>query len=209
MSDDKDRDGADGQTGIPSAASESSSRETLLSRRELIKLGAVATLGASMDIADRAAAQTPVSTGLPAAPAFFTPEEFAVVDELSELIVPADDHSPGARAARVAAYIDARLAEAWQEQDRTDWREGLRVVEELSRETSGTGFMQSSADQRLAVLTRMARNEGAPQTRDQIFFAKLKSRVVQAYYTSEIGIRQDMGYKGNSYLAEFVGFDVS
>jgi hypothetical protein len=155
------------------------------------------------------AAQTSTSAGVPAAsgPAFFTPEEFALVDELSALIIPNDGHSPGAREARVAADIDARLAEAWEEKDRTDWREGLRVVEELSRENSGQGFMQSSADQRLAVLTRMAQNEGAPQTRDQIFFAKLKFRVVQAYYTSEIGIRQEMDYKGNSYLAEFVGFD--
>ena len=32
---------------------------------------------------------------------------------------------------------------------------------------------------------------------------------MHAYYTSEIGIKQDMDYKGNSYLAEFVGTDVS
>ena len=38
---------------------------------------------------------------------------------------------------------------------------------------------------------------------------ELKSRVVQGYYTSEIGIKQEMEYKGNSYLGEFVGFDVS
>jgi hypothetical protein len=38
---------------------------------------------------------------------------------------------------------------------------------------------------------------------------KLKSRVVQAYYTSEIGIKQEMEYKGNSYLTEFVGVDVT
>ena len=59
------------------------------------------------------------------------------------------------------------------------------------------------------MLTRIARNEANPQTPEEIFFAKLKSRVVQAYYTSEIGIRQDMEYKGNSYLTEFVVFDVS
>ncbi len=69
--------------------------------------------------------------------------------------------------------------------------------------------MQSSADERLAILTRMAQNEGQPQKPEEIFFARLKSRVVQTYYTSEIGIKQEMEYKGNSYLTEFVGFDVS
>ena len=62
------------------------------------------------------------------------------------MIIPADEHSPGARAARVAAYIDARLAEAWDDKDRTDWREGLKRVDELSQEMhGGRPFMQSSA----------------------------------------------------------------
>ena len=182
---------------------------TDMSRRELIKLGAAATVAASCGIGDSLAAQSPASPSSTAGRTFFTPEEFAVVDELSELIIPADDHSPGARAARVAAHIDAQLAEVWDEKDRTDWREGLRVIERLSRETSGKPFMQSSAGQRLAVLTRMAQNERQPQKPEEIFFAALKSRVVQAYYTSEIGIKQEMEYKGNSYLTEFVGFDVS
>jgi hypothetical protein len=42
-----------------------------------------------------------------------------------------------------------------------------------------------------------------------VFFAELKSKVVHAYYTSEIGIKQEMEYKGNTYQNEFSGFDVS
>ena len=58
--------------------------------------------------------------GAIAAPAtFFTRQELALVDELTEMIIPADEHSPGARAAKVAAYIDARLAEALDAKDRT------------------------------------------------------------------------------------------
>ena len=184
--------------------------ETDLGRRELIKLGAAATLAASLG-AEPLAAQSPASTQTPAAArqTFFTPDELALVDELSELIIPTDEHSPGARAAKVAAYIDSRLAEAWDEQDRIDWRAGLKRVDEMSREAGGASFMQSSADQRLAVLTRMAQNEKEPRQPEELFFAKLKSGVVRAYYTSEIGIKQEMEYKGNSYLAEFVGVDVS
>ena len=178
---------------------------TDLSRRELIKLGAAATVAASCGMGESLAAQSAASAGR----AFFTPEEFAIVDELSELIIPTDDHSPGARAAKVAAYIDAQLAEAWEEKDRTDWREGLRLIEQRSRAIHARSFMQSSADERLATLTRIAQNERKPQTPEEIFFVELKSRVVQAYYTSEIGIKQEMEYKGNSYLAEFVGVDVS
>jgi hypothetical protein len=186
------------------------SEETELTRRDLIKLGAAATLAASLGVGEPVAAQSSAAAGSRAASqTFFTPEELALVDELSELIIPTDEHSPGARAARVAAYIDSRLAEAWEEQDRTDWREGLKRIDQLSQESSGKPFMQSSADQRLAVLTRIARNEKEPRQPEELFFAKLKLRVVDAYYTSEIGIKQEMEYKGNSYLTEFVGTDVS
>lgn len=187
------------------------SRDSDLGRRDLIKLGAAATLAASLGMGESLAAQSSASAAATttAARAFFTPEEFAMVDELSELIIPTDEHSPGARAAKVAAYIDSRLAEAWEEQERIDWRQGLKRIGQLSRETNGQPFMQSSADQRLAILTRIAQNEGKPQKPEELFFAKLKSRVVQAYYTSEIGIKQEMEYKGNSYLTDFVGVDVS
>jgi hypothetical protein len=174
-----------------------------LSRRDLIKLGAAATLTASLGVGESAVAQSPP------APVFFTKEELALVDELSEMIIPTDEHSPGARAAKVAAYIDARLAEAFEEKGRTDWRDGLKLVEQLSRESGGKTFLQSSAAERLAILTRMAQNEGKPQKPEEVFFAELKGKVVRAYYTSEIGIKQEMEYKGNGYLAEFAGFDVS
>ena len=184
--------------------------ENELSRRDVIRLGAAATLAASLGVDQPLAAQSSAAVAPAAASqTFFTPDELALVDELSELIIPTDDHSPGARAARVAAYIDSRLAEAWEEQDRTDWREGLQRIDQLSQESSGKPFMQSSADQRLAVLTGIARNEKEPRQPEELFFAKLKSRVVDAYYTSEIGIKQEMEYKGNSYLTEFVGTDVS
>ena len=172
-------------------------------RRELLKLGAAASLSASLDVGD-ALAQSIAQTG--AAPVFLTAQEFALLDELSEMIIPTDDHSPGARAAKVAAYIDSRLPE-WEEKDK--WREGLKLVEQLSQEMTVKAFMQASADERLTVLTRMAQNEAKPQKPEELFCAELKGKVVHAYYTSEIGIKQEMEYKGNSYLAEFVGTDVS
>ncbi len=171
-----------------------------LTRRDLLKLGAAATVAASLNV-PQAVAQTTQT--------FFTTDELQMVDELSEMIIPADQQSPGARAAKVAAYIDARLAEAWENQERLAWRKGLSDVDKLSKTLAGKTFLASSPAERLAVLTRMAQNEKAPKLPEERFFATLKSRVVHAYYTSEIGIRQEMEYKGNSYLAEFVGFDVS
>ena len=180
--------------------------DVTLTRRDAIKLGAAATITASLTLGETLSAQAPSAT---APRVFFTPAELALVDELSELIIPTDEHSPGARAARVAAYIDSRLAEAWDEKDRTTWRQGLAGIERLSREGGGTAFLQSPPDKRVALLTRIAANERQPKTPEERFFVELKARVVRAYYSSEIGIKQELDYKGNSYLAEFVGTDVS
>jgi len=167
-----------------------------IGRRDLIRIGAGAVVAA------------PAALGGGEAPRFFTPAEFAMLDELTEMIIPADDHSPGARAAKVAAYIDARAAEAWEPKDREDWRGGLKLADELSRKMHGHTFMEASLGERVALLTRMAKNEMNPKTPQELFFRELKRAAAHAYYTSKIGIHQEIEYKGNVMIEEFVGDEV-
>jgi hypothetical protein len=186
-----------------------------LSRRELIKLGAASAVAASLSVGETVSAKTFGLAGTHGAtqtaksPLFFTPDELAMVDEISELIIPTDDHSPGARPAKVAEYIDFRLSEAWEDKDKTSWRDGLKLVDQISQEMNSKPFMQSTAEQRSAVLTRMAQNEAKPQKPEEVFFKELKGFIVYTYYTSEIGIKKEMEYKGNTYLKEFVGYDAT
>ena len=177
-----------------------------LTRREMIKLGASAAIAVAVTGLD-ANALARASQGN--APLFFTREEFALVDELTELIIPADDHSPGARAAQVASYIDFRLSESFDEQPKTLWREALKLVQQLSQEMHGKSFLDSSQDQRIALLTRISQNEAKPVKPEELFFKELKSRTVRAYYSSKIGIHDEMEYKGNTSLKEFVGYDAT
>src|SRR5207245_7052347 len=128
-------------------------RESVTTRRDVLKLGAAATLTASLGVREALAQRSGPEPAAPAFLAFFTGDEFALVDELSEMIIPSDEHSPGARAAKVAAYIDARLAEAFEETEKTNWREGLKLVEQMSHETKGKSFLESSLDHRMARLT--------------------------------------------------------
>jgi hypothetical protein len=172
-----------------------------ISRREMIQQTAAA------------AAALPLARALPALPAkpkFLTPAEFAVVDELSDLIIPTDEKSAGARAAGVAAFIDARLAESFEKEPQETFRAGLKAVEALSRELNGKGFMQSTPEQRLALLTKMAAAESDPKTDAEKFFRQIKGATVQAYYTSKIGIHDDQNYKGNVYqTGDYAGFDAT
>jgi hypothetical protein len=177
-------------------------------RREMIKLAAGAVIAPALPQTGPKN-RRPLAKAQTKAHRFFNSDEFAMVDELSELIIPTDEHSPGARAAKVAEYIDFRLAESFGDEPKQQWREGLKLVDQISVEMNGRPFMQASQDQRVAVLTRMARNESNPEKPEEKFFVELKSRIARAYYTSKIGIHDELEYKGNTYLKEFAGVDVS
>jgi len=184
---------------------EGADRNADLTRREIIKLGASAAVATTLVGLDAAA----LTKAQDKAPLFFTKEEFALVDELTELIIPADDHSPGARAAQVAGYIDFRLSESFEEQSKIIWRDGLKLIEQISQDMHGKRFLESSPEQRIALLTRISQNEMKPIKPEEIFFKELKSRTARAYYSSKIGIHTEMEYKGNTYLKEFVGYDAT
>jgi hypothetical protein len=171
-----------------------------LTRREMIEATAAGAAAMALPLV-----KLPLPLGTPR---FFTAAEFAVVDELSDMIIPTDQQSGGARAAGVAAYIDARLAESFEPEAPARWRAGLKAVEDLSHELHGKAFMESTAEERLAVLTRMAAAESDPKTPAERFFRDIKGSTIRAYYTSKIGIHDDQQYKGNVYqMGEFAGFD--
>ncbi len=184
--------------------SETADNGVELTRRQMIVTSAGA-LAATSVLANSSVAAIAQAVG----PKFLTKEELTLLDELTEMIIPTDDHSPGARAAKCAAYIDARLADAFEDEPRTMWRDGLKAIDTLSQSMNGHRFMESSEAERTAVLTKLAQTESAPKAPEEKFFVELKSRTVHAYYTSEIGIHKEMEYKGNTLLQEYVGTDVS
>jgi hypothetical protein len=81
------------------------------------------------------------------------------------------------------------------------WRQGLAAIEGRARRMHGVAFLQTSPAARIEILTRTASEDE--------FFAILKDAVVTAYYLSPIGLHQDLGYQGNTTLAEFIGTDAS
>lgn len=54
-------------------------------------------------------------------------------------------------------------------------------------------------------MARAAAGEAQPQTGLERFFLTLKQMTVDGYYSSEVGIHQDLEYQGNTYVAEFPG----
>jgi len=177
-----------------------------ISRREMLQRTAAAAAAASLPLAN----VVPSPGSQAPKPKFFTPAEFALVDAMSDMIIPTDQQSAGARAAGVAIYIDGRLAEAFEKEEPQRWRAGIVAVEALSREMHHTTFMASTLEQRLALLTRIAAAESDPKTDAEKFFKQIKGGTIRAYYTSKIGIHDDQQYKGNVIQpGEYAGYDAT
>jgi hypothetical protein len=135
---------------------------------------------------------------------FFTEEESRTIIEMSERIIPADDSSPGAKAARVNEYIDLIVSES-PEVTRQTWRDGISAIDKMSRDKFGSAFAAASVNQQIELLKEISKNEKSPSTVEERFFRTIKYATVDGYYTSEIGIHKELHYKGNSYLKEFTG----
>jgi len=144
------------------------------------------------------------TTRAPPKLAFLTAAQYTTLDAVTEAIVPADDHSPGARAARVADYIDLLLSESDRDTQRR-WTAGLASLDAESRRRFKVPYAQLTAAQAARLLTEISKNEADPKTPLEQFFRATKDATIRGYYTSEIGIHKELEYKGNRVLGEFVG----
>ncbi len=169
-----------------------------MNRRTVIRLAAAGVLPAADGLVRLASAQDDYT------PEFFSPAELEALDVLTEVIIPADDHSPGAGAAKVARFIDITAADAPEAVQRR-WREGLGAVENLAQERFRSALVACDDAQRNAIVAEMARREGHPTNALERFFAVLKRATIDGYYTSKIGLLDDLKYAGNKALGGFPG----
>jgi glucoside 3-dehydrogenase (cytochrome c) hitch-hiker subunit len=190
-------------------------------RRQWLKTSATALgaavlplSGASTDalLGESQGAQAP-STSAPHAAAaeaksgarFFTPAQHTLIEELSETIIPADSHSGGAKIAKVADFIEQTVRDSTDDQQKAIWREGLRLMESMSQHYNGKSFVDASTEEKIAVLKVLSDNEQLTELPEVQFFRELKRLTVHGYYTSKIGIHDELEYKGNRVLMEYVG----
>jgi len=188
-----------------------------VSRRDALK-GIAVGLGTSLPIlnTNTLAQQGHNHEGHGAAPAkaaqqktsdkakFFNAGQMALIATISDLIIPTDDHSPGAIAAEVPAFIDLMINESPAEIKKL-WTDGLAAMDRVSQEKNQKPFKQASQEQQITILTEISKNEMKAQTLEERFFKAIKGMTIDGYYTSKIGIHQELKYKGNTYLKEFKG----
>jgi len=127
-------------------------------------------------------------------PRFFQDSEVETVAAVAERILPETD-TPGARRARVHQYIDFVLSKG-EDAGRDRFREGLLSLDRRSAALMGKPFAELEPARQDEILTGIS---------ESAFFQEVKRLTVDGYYRSEVGMRQELGFEGNTFLAEFEG----
>ena len=181
-----------------------------MDRREALRRMVLGPVGAACAVAwvdgliERALQAAPRQTATGAGvwtPRVFTPHQDATVVELSELIIPQTD-TAGARAAQVNRFVDAVLEDA-PDSERESFLRGLAWVDRRSRELHGADFIAAPPDEQVALLTSISAPEAADagDPEGAQFFEAIKRLTITGYYTSEVGMREELEDDGTLHFA--------
>lgn len=174
-------------------------------RRDLFKVAGSAALGAAA-VSPALEAEQPRARLRPKPPReplkALTAHQADLLDRIAELLVPSDEHGPGATEAMAVRYIDRALAGALADQ-RDAYRVGLEALERYARQTRGAPFLQLTETNQISLLidvesgTATGANVGFAGS-SAAFFALVRGHVMQ-------GTFGDPYYGGNE---GFVGWDL-
>jgi gluconate 2-dehydrogenase subunit 3-like protein len=180
---------------------------------EITRRDALRRLGlvlATTGFVDRVAAQEVhqmASQAQAATPGAYTPvsltaHEYRTLERLTDLIIPVENGAPGAVAAGAAAWID--MLTSANDQLKTTYTTGLAWLDSAMTQRGAVDFLAASPEDQTALLDQIAyRRNTTPELAPGIqFFTWARRMTVDAFYTSEIGIR-DIDYRGNTALVSY------
>ena len=189
--------------------------EDSVSRRTLLKsLGIGAAVGSVLRVIPLQAAEyahglidSEKSDGQAGyAPKFFDPREYKTLQSLCETILPADADSGGAIEAGAPEFIDLLTSENTVYQKTLG--DGLKWLDATCTTRYGKAYLDITAQQQKEIFDLVAYRKNADKDPSLVepveFFSFLRNFTADGFFTSKIGIRY-LGYKGNTFLTEFLG----
>jgi Gluconate 2-dehydrogenase subunit 3 len=141
----------------------------------------------------------------------FTAADVALLDEIADTILP-ETSTPGAKAAKTGAFMALIVTDVYTDENQQVFRAGLTTLEAACRAATGSGFMQATAVQRLALLEALDREQKTateeqstpartrfpatppPEEVPAHYFRMMKELALLGYFTSEIGYTKAMRY---------------
>jgi hypothetical protein len=159
----------------------------VINRREAVRrvsamLGGIAFVGgtALLTACEKERAAPAAKADAPTVPiGEFTVQDIAFLDEIADTILP-ETSTPGAKAAKVGAFIALMVTDTYDAEDRKRFRDGMPKVDAASQKAHNVAFMSATPQQRLTVIEALdkeqkehtdarerAREKAAPKKADE------------------------------------------
>ena len=169
-----------------------------MDRRDLLKLLGTTGVFAGLTPVELEALLTPGGTQR-AGMAFFTEAQREAVTAFSDLIIPTTD-TPGAVEAGVVEYIELIVSEWYNGGERERFMRGLAHLDGHTEAITGVRFAHAAEERQTAILKGMEAEGRALMDSDldvpESFFHQARGLVLHGYYTSEIGMKEEMLFVG-------------
>jgi gluconate 2-dehydrogenase gamma chain len=176
-----------------------------VSRRDLLRV-TLTTLGVNVVSAEAAQhvhhAVAEVKKQGAYKPKCFTAHEYKTLEKLADLIIPADERSPGALAGGAPEFIDF-LSSQCQELAEI-YTGGFAWLDHEMNKRYSASFVDAKPEQQTAMLDLIAyrKNDSRELGPGINFFNWVRNMTVDAFYTSQAGM-DDLGFMGNRAMSEF------
>ena len=119
-----------------------------------------------------------------------TPDQFALLEQVTEVMIPATD-TPGALGAGVPAFLRQLLAAWGSNETRAAVVRVLEAIEKESWGKFGAGFLEIPGERRLEL---MRSYDGQSIATRDVAYGKF-NLVLLGYYHSEVGATQELRYE--------------
>jgi hypothetical protein len=170
----------------------------MLERREILRraawiLGGAISAPAALAILQGCSAKDSPRTAATPALKFLKPEQYFVVAEIAEIMLPKTDTS-GAKEVGVPAFIDVALDAVYDQESKDRFNAGYAEFEKMAKD-GGTAFLGREPAARAAFVKTSLETALAGERMPKPFILMTRELALLGYFTSKAGITGNMTYE--------------
>lgn len=170
----------------------------MLERREILRraawlLGGAISAPAALAVLQGCSAKEGAPTAGAPALKFLKPDQYAVITEIADIMLPKTDTS-GAKDVGVPAFIDVALDAIYDAASKDRFNAGYAEFEESAKQ-GGTPFLEQEPAARAAFVKSSLESALAGEHNPKPFILMTRELVLLGYFTSKPGITENMTYE--------------
>lgn len=120
---------------------------------------------------------------------FLTESQYELLDEMSEIILPETESSPGAKSAKVAHFLDSYVFHCLSPEKQKQFQEDVDSLVSSCRSKFEKAIPALTSDQQSSFMSSLENEKSTP-------YLNSKQLILFGYFTSEVGMTEALRYVG-------------